>query len=362
MYFAIAFVIYTLANLYVFYRSWNILPASFLIKGVYSICFFFSYSSFIVAMLLRETLSPELLKPLYLLGTMWLGITLYCTIYLLITDCFYFLFRSKLFRRIQMVVGYILVGAILSVGYYQFSNPQRVEKTIVVHKNGGKYDHLKVVAFGDLHLGMTIDKKKLQKYVKLINAEKPDIILFSGDMVDNCTYLLEKEKMYEEINQLQAPLGVYSCLGNHEYLSGIEKSREFFRKTNLKILVDSVVQVDESFWIIGRDDKRMNPSRESLEALVQQTDPSQPLILLDHQPYLLEEAEKNGIDLQLSGHTHHGQIWPGNWIVQRIFEVAHGYKQKGNTHIYVTSGLGLWGPPLRLGTQSEWVVFNIEFK
>ena len=360
--FTLFFSIYTLDNLYIFYRGWKVLPTSSLLKGIYCIVFFIFYSAFIIAMLFREIFLPEILKPMYLIGTLWLGATLYLTIYFLITDIVYLLFRSIRFRQIQVISGYLLVGVVLCIGYYRFNHPQRVEKTIVIHKDGGKYEKLKVVAFGDLHLGMSIDKKKLQKHVQRINAEKPDIILFSGDMVDNSTHLLEKEKMYEEINQLQAPLGVYSCLGNHEYLSNIKKSYAFFQKTNLTLLIDSVVQVEESFWIIGRDDKKLNPNRESLETLVQQTDLSQPLILLDHQPYSLEEAEKNGIDIQLSGHTHNGQIWPGSLIANYIFEVAYGYKQKGDTHIYVTSGLGLWGPPLRLGTQSEWVVFNIEFK
>jgi predicted MPP superfamily phosphohydrolase len=129
----------------------------------------------------------------------------------------------------------------------------------------------------------------------------------------------------------------------------------------MTLLIDSVAQIDDSFWIIGRDDKQGNSFRKSLEELVIQTNPSQALFLLDHEPYDLSQAEKNGIDLQLSGHTHYGQLWPINRIVDYIFEVGYGYKQKGNTHIYVSSGLGLWGPPFRIGTQSELVVFNIHF-
>jgi predicted MPP superfamily phosphohydrolase len=104
-----------------------------------------------------------------------------------------------------------------------------------------------------------------------------------------------------------------------------------------------------------------NHQRKSLKELVKNADSALPLLLLDNEPYHLEEAEENGIDLQFSGHTHQGQLFPMNLIVNRMYEVAHGYKQKGNTHYFVSSGLGLWGPPFRIGTQSEIIVFNIEF-
>jgi predicted MPP superfamily phosphohydrolase len=264
------------------------------------------------------------------------------------------------FHRIQVISGYGIVLLILLVGYHKFNHPVIVEKEIVISKNGGKQKELKALAFSDIHLGVAIDKKKLQKYVQLINEQKPDIIFIAGDMIDNNALPLNLEKMYEDINRLQAPLGVYCCLGNHEYLSSIEPCMEFLRKTNMTLLVDSVAQVNDSFWVIGRNDKQ-GGYRKPLKELVAQTDTSQALILLDHEPYFLDDAVANGIDLQISGHTHNGQLWPVNMIVNAIFEVGYGYIQKGNTHIYVTSGLGLWGPPFRVGTQSELVIFHIKF-
>jgi predicted MPP superfamily phosphohydrolase len=370
-FFLTAFFIHTLINVYLFYKGWKALPSSRLAKITYGVIFFVFYSSFIIAMLGRNVLPLELQKILYFIGTIWLGAMLYLTFWFLLTGLIYLLNRlfrfipktitHSVFRRIQAIAGYTIVIIVLIMGYHKFTHPTLVEKEITIQKPGGKYKDLKVVAFSDLHLGIAIDKKKLQKYVQLINNQHPDLILFAGDMVDNNALPLNVEKMQEEINQLQAPLGMYMCLGNHEYLSGITPSLEFLRKTNMTLLIDSVVQIDDSFWIIGRDDKQGNPFRKSLEALVAQTDPSQPLFLLDHEPYLLEEAENNGIDLQLSGHTHHGQLWPVSRFVDHVYEVGHGYKQKVNTHIYVSSGLGLWGPPFRVGTQSEVVVFNIHF-
>ncbi|GHV23413.1 metallophosphatase [Clostridia bacterium] len=322
-------------------------------------------------MLGRNSLPLDLQKGLYFIGTIWLGAMLYLTFWFLLTGAIYFSNRflhfipktitPAVFRRIQAITGYAIVIIVLLFGYHKFTHPTLVEKEITIHKPGGKHKDLKVVAFSDLHLGIAIDKKKLQKYIPLINDQHPDLILFAGDMVDNNVLPLNVEKMHEEINQLQAPLGVYMCLGNHEYLSGITSGMEFLRKTNITLLIDSVAQIDDSFWIIGRDDYQGNILRKGLEELTAQTDVSQPLFLLDHEPYFLPAAEKTGIDLQLSGHTHYGQVWPINRIVDKVYEVGHGYKQKGNTHIYVTSGLGLWGPPFRIGTQSEIVVFNIHF-
>lgn len=370
LFFTIVFIIHTIINIYIFYRGWKAFPKSPYVKILYSIIFFIFYSSFIIMMLGRNYFPLGLQKIFYFLGTTWLAIMLYITIYFVITDILLWLnkfwhfipsnFNSRKLHKIQVFSGYFIVFVVLLIGYYKFSNPTVVEKNIVINKSGTNYKELKVVVFSDIHLGITVDKEKLQKYVRLINEQKPDLILIAGDMIDNNTRPLMEEKMYQEINQLNAPLGIYFCLGNHEYLSEIGKSMEFLRKTKMIILKDKAIQIDDSFWIIGRDD-RFNKERLTLRDLVDKVDVTQPLFLLDHQPYFLEEAEENGIDLQISGHTHNGQLWPLNLIVDKIYEVGHGYKKKGNTHIYVSSGLGLWGPEYRVGTQSELVILNIKF-
>ncbi|MCL1933709.1 MAG: metallophosphoesterase [Candidatus Azobacteroides sp.] len=322
-------------------------------------------------MLGRNILPLPVQKILYFPGTVWLGMMLYLFAYFLLTDFIHFVNRffpflptiiKKNYRQIQVFSGYILVLCLAGYGYYQFKRPQIVEQKIEINKKAGDYKHLKIVGVSDLHLGVAIDKKQLKQYVRLINDQHPDLILIAGDLVDNNALPLEKERMQETINELQAPLGVYYCLGNHEYLSGIKASMNFLRKTDLHLLIDSLVTVNNSIQIIGRDDKQGNPNRKSLKELVKNTDPALPLLLIDHEAYHLNETEENGIDLQFSGHTHHGQMFPGNLITDLLFQISYGYEQKGNTHYYVSSGLGLWGPPFRIGTQSELVIFNIEFK
>ena len=125
------------------------------------------------------------------------------------------------------------------------------------------------------------------------------------------------------------------------------------------MLRDSVVTLPNGIQLIGRDD-RHNRKRRSLQELMVNIDKSKPIILLDHQPFDLEETKAAGIDLQFSGHTHHGQIWPINWVTDYIFEQSHGYRQWGNSHVYVSSGLSLWGPPFRIGTHCEMVIFNFQ--
>jgi len=371
-FFITVFLIHTLINIYLFRKGWKVLPALPIAKILYGIVFFALYSSFIFAMLGRNLLPLGIQKALYLPGTFWLGVMFYLTIWLLITDGISLLQKTLLpttkriqlllFRRIQVITGYLLVISLLSCGYYRFNRPVITEKTIEIRKSGGKYQDLKIAAITDLHLGITIDKKRLQNYIQLINEQSPDLVLIAGDLIDNNVRPLNLENMQEEINRLQAPLGVYMCLGNHEYLSGIEHSVEFLQKTKIHLLIDQAVSVENSFWIIGRDDIHGNRYRKTIETLAEQTNPEQPLILLDHQPWNINEAAKNGIDLQFFGHTHYGQIFPLNYIVKRIFTIGYGYKKIEDTHTYVSSGLGLWGPPCRIGTQSEIVIFNLQFR
>ena len=214
----------------------------------------------------------------------------------------------------------------------------------------------------DFHLGVANDKKRLEQYVRLINSQHPDLIIIAGDLIDNNVLPLEKERMWETLNKLQAPLGTYFCMGNHEYMVDFDAGMNFLQKTGMNILIDTLVVINESIQIIGRDDFHRRPNRKSLEELVKEIDNNLPVILIDHQPFHLNEAEENGIDLQFSGHTHKGQMFPVNLLVNRMYEISYGYAKKGNTHYYISSGLGLWGPPFRIGTKSEVVVLNIELQ
>jgi len=159
--------------------------------------------------------------------------------------------------------------------------------------------------------------------------------------------------------------GLLAITGNHEFIGGAKRTIPYIESKGIRILKDEIVTIQGGIQLIGRldrDSRRFyGKERLSLEELMKQIDKTKPVILLDHQPFRLEESEKNGIDLHLSGHTHNGQIWPLNYITRKIFELSYGYIKKGSTHFIVSSGYGLWGPRIRSGSRSEVLLINISF-
>ncbi|AQS58149.1 metallophosphoesterase [Desulforamulus ferrireducens] len=221
-----------------------------------------------------------------------------------------------------------------------------------------KAKDLHVVLLSDVHIDSAKSKNYVDKMVRDINALKPDLVLLAGDTFDDRDInTLKKEKV--TLQGIQATYGVYGVLGNHEYYSGnLDEMINIFREANIRILRDEVIEV-AGVYLVGREDFRKK--RKSLKELLQNVDPSKPIILLDHQPVALDEARDNGVDLQLSGHTHRGQFFPNQLITKRIYEVDYGYLAKDNLQVIVSSGYGTWGPPVRIGTQSEIVDIKIKF-
>ncbi len=217
----------------------------------------------------------------------------------------------------------------------------------------------KVVLLSDLHLGYHNRRKELHRWVDMINAEHADAVLIAGDLIDLSVKPLIEERDWEELHRINAP--IYACLGNHEYISGVRDALAFYRQAGITLLKDSEASV-AGLTIIGRDD-RSNTHRKSLQAIMKESCDStqllQPIILLDHQPYHLEEAENARVDFQFSGHTHHGQVWPISWITDALYEDAFGATTKGKTQYYVSSGMGIWGGKFRIGTRSEYIVLTI---
>jgi uncharacterized protein len=167
--------------------------------------------------------------------------------------------------------------------------------------------------------------------------------------------------MHEILAKLKAKYGVYAILGNHDYYANAVKAGKYLEMSGINVLADQSVVIDDRFVLVGRKDYSQH-NRMPLEKILNGINKSLPVILLDHQPIHLAEAIHNKVDVQLSGHTHNGQIFPINLIVSKIFELAYGYRKIEDTHFYVSSGLGLWGAPIRLGTQSEIVNMKLHFR
>jgi len=176
-----------------------------------------------------------------------------------------------------------------------------------------------------------------------------------------------RKNLGKHLQEIKSAMGVYAIPGNHEYIGGIQKTLPYLESINIKELRDKVLILPNGVQVIGRDDRdnrQMGEEnrRKTLKELMAGLDKSYPVIVMNHQPFNLEEAVDEGVDLHLSGHTHHGQLWPLNYITKAVFELSWGYLKKGNTHFYVSSGFGSWGPPVRIGNSPEVVVFNLKFE
>ena len=380
LFFIVFLTIYLLGSSYVFARGWR-LAASYAKAGkALYIALFAGMPLLIFTQLILRNNGVDALTGhwLHLLGTGWMVVTLYLVLWNGLIDitclCKRILKQRKSRRRtfyatskqtrtiqLQQYSGYALTALLLSIGYYQYSNPKETVVDIAINKTiEGSKKTIKVVGISDVHLGYGTNKAQLDAYVKQINELKPDLILISGDLIDNDLYPVYLQNMQQELNQLNAPLGTYFALGNHEYISGVEASKKFLKETSIQLLQDAVHTLSNGIQLIGRDDASQH-NRKSLTSLMQGIDPNKPILLLDHQPKDLAAAKQHKVDFQFSGHTHKGQIWPVSLLVDQLFEVSYGLQSTDDTNIYVSSGLSLWGPPFRIGTRSEFVVFNLTF-
>lgn len=367
-------LLFILASSYIFIRGWQALPAMLSIRVIYTTLFVFLTFGYILAFVFRKSLPLWFTNFVSVVGPTWMIAILYLFMAVVIIDLlrvanhwlhFFPSWITANYAKTKLVTFFSVIGVIGVIflwGYYKFTHPTINRVEVRVHKPAmGDKKELRIVMASDLHLGNIIGKGRLTKFVELINSQNPDIILFSGDIMDGDIRPVIAKHMDEELRQLNAPLGVYGVLGNHEYIGGdVEGAVSYLQKANVRILKDEVLDIGNSLTLVGRDD-RMNSSRKSLHELTDSLNKGRTIILLDHQPYHLEEAEECEVDLMLSGHTHKGQIWPISCFVSRMYEVAQGYKQKGNTHVYVSAGLGLWGPPFRIGTESELLVATLVF-
>jgi predicted MPP superfamily phosphohydrolase len=237
---------------------------------------------------------------------------------------------------------------------------------------GGYPAQLKIALLSDIHLGKLTGPDHLRKLFDIIKPSSPDIVLLAGDIIDDTVWLGSQNRRREAVSlfkSLEPRLGLWAVPGNHEYYVGIEECVRFLESCGVKVLMDEWAAPGGELLLIGRDDAssaRFGKNRASLGQLKKDAAASLgsasarlPTIVLDHQPVNLEEAENAGVDLQLSGHTHRGQIFPMNFLIAGIFERHYGSYKKGRTNYYISSGAGTWGPPVRTIGRPEVVIINL---
>lgn len=343
---------------YVGWHLWRLTPMGWSMKLTVTGLFLLWMASFFVGFFTMERFPVKVATVLYEVGTTWLIVFLYLLIIFILSDvaslC-HLLPKSFLkdsLAGLLTVFGVMII--VMTLGAFQYHHKYREEITINTTKPIEK--PLTIVLASDLHIGYHNRKTELARWVNLINAEKPDLVLICGDIIDRSLRPVLEDNFAEEFLRIQAP--VYTVLGNHEYFSNVAQAERFFKEAGIVLLKDSVAHF-KGIDIIGRND-RTSHHRASVKDLAVGLEGF--TILLDHQPYHLEEAEQAGIDFQFSGHTHRGQVWPVSWITDAMYEKSWGHHQRAGTLYYISSGLGIWGPKVRIGTRSEYLVLHLKEK
>ncbi len=346
---------------YVMWHVWCLLPVGLPLKwAVVAACAMMLCTTFLNFSHAVDGMPLPLARACYETGNSSVFVLLYAALLFLLLDLGRLVGlvpRAWLYSNcLSLAVIVVLLTGVFTYGYFNYMDKRRHTVDLPTAKDVG--GGVKIVMASDLHLGYHNPRKELARWVDMINAERPALVLLGGDVVDGSLRPIVAEDMAAELRRVEAP--VLACPGNHEYYAGFEGSADFYRDAGITLLRDSAVTVG-GIAVVGRDD-RSNPHRKSLGALMRGVDKSKYVILLDHQPYHLEQAERAGVDFQFSGHTHHGQLWPISWITEAVYEDAYGPWRRGSTRYYVSSGLGQWGAKFRIGTCSEYVVATVHAK
>lgn len=353
-------VVLIAALAYAGWRLWRIVPFGWPVKLAALLLFAAGATVLFLGFGRFDRMPMGVASVVYVVGNTWLIGFLYLLLAFLLLD---------LGRALRLVPEGLLrdsvpgtlcvlgaVALVLVFGGVHYHHKYREEMTVRTDKPLER--PLRIVLASDLHLGYHNRRPELARWVDLINAENPDLVLFGGDVIDISVRPLLEGDYAAEFRRLKAP--VMAVLGNHEYYSSEPRAAQFFRDAGIRLLRDSVA-VFGGIAVVGRDD-RANSARKGLAEILQASAASDGrfTILLDHQPYHLEEAEACGIGFQFSGHTHRGQVWPISWATDAMYEKAWGRHARGATDYYVSSGLGIWGAKVRVGTRSEYLVLNVE--
>jgi hypothetical protein len=299
---------------------------------------------------------------------------LYAFLTLLISDIVYPILRLTgvlsvqeipLFRKWSFLTTVAFSAGLITFGFINAVLPAVKKYNIVINKPAGDIKTFKIAAVSDIHLGSIIRKRSIKKLSGMLRKINPDIVLLLGDIVDGEIGPVLRDDLLSYFSCPKCRDGLFAITGNHEYIGGAATTIPYIEKNGIRILKDEIVTLDGGIQLIGRIDRDgfrfNNKERLPLDELMKQVDLSKPVILLDHQPLRLHESVAAGVDLQLSGHTHNGQMWPLNYITRMIYEISYGYKKTGNTQFIVSSGFGIWGPRVRSGSRPEVMEINITF-
>lgn len=377
---------YMVLNYYLYRRSLSWLTVCIhmihpeKIRFCYRILYWITGFSLLIAFVLPQSRIQRIFK---ILSNYWIGI-FFCALFLAAAGDLIGLFIPRKDQSILAAAGVMILAAVMIFTVYGSIHARQIDTmdyAVTVDKACAGRKELKVALAADLHLGYNSGLSQVKKMVKQINRGKPDLVCIAGDIFDNeFRAVKDPEKIEKELRKIQSTYGTYACWGNHDigekilggFTFGTKKApdndrqmEEFLSRSGIRLLDDKTILIGGSFYLAGRKDPskagKMGEQRRNAEDLLKDCDLTKPVIVMDHEPKELKQLSEAGADLDLSGHTHDGQIFPGNLVTGMMWENSCGYKKIGNMNSVVTSGAGVWGPPLRVGTKSEVCQITVRF-
>jgi uncharacterized protein len=377
IFFSIFFSLYFAINYYIFIRGWEALAIIHELRIIYLITFLVFSFSYIIAKFLERWLPGFLYNFFLKIGSYWFAVMLYTFLSIFLIDIirilnyFFHFIPNYIYNKYDYVkfdlglTVIIITSIILILGFLNTKKIRIKTLNLTLSRKKSSLRYLNTVLVTDIHLSPLNDEKFSSTIVKKINELNPDIVFIAGDIVDDNAKTLTKEKIGVSLKNITAKYGIFVCTGNHEFINGINGCENYIKNLGFNLLRDETYLLNEGLLIVSRDDSSMRnidgKGRKSLEEIMINKSKDHPIILLDHTPFKLEQAQKNNIDLQLSGHTHHGQLFPLNIITNMIYEKSWGYLRKGNTQYYVSCGVGTWGPRVRTGSVPEIINLKLNF-
>lgn len=355
----------------------------------------FSWSMFLLTIFIGLAfILPEdnfLRRPLFKIGAYWLGISLYLILYVAVIDLLRWIY-SKVFkdkyndfyaRTICALLIIVLTGVTSIYGIINAKIVRTTEYDITINKDGGNFKEMTIAMFGDPQFGYNIGEYHLKQAVDIINKNDVDIVCVVGDIFDNqYSAIKNPDKLIDLFKQIKSKYGMYAVLGNHDVEEPIlcgftfndddienklasKEMLDFIKKSGMVLLYDENVIINDSVNLYGRADQERpnlgNITRKESGDIFKEVDTAKPLFVLDHEPREYDELEKAGVDLMMAGHTHDGQLWPTKIATDIIWENAYGLWVKNAFHAITTSGLGLFGPNMRVGTIAEVCIIHVKF-
>jgi uncharacterized protein len=371
----VVLAIYSFANIYIFFKGYNAIQAFRIYRFWYLIIFIVLAFTFILGKILEARHSSVLSDILNIIGGFWMAFLLYGFMFLFLSEIIILALRIPgivnsgnmlLYRKWAYLATLLISFSLIAGGFVNALIPHVKSYNITIAKPAGGLKNIRIAAVSDIHLGSIIRKRSIIKLSEILKKQDPDLVLLLGDIVDGEIGPVLRGDLLKYFTCPHCTDGLYAITGNHEFIGGAKRTIPYIESKGIRILKDEIVEIEGGIQLIGRldrDSKRFyGKERKTVEELVRGIDLSKPVIMLDHQPFELSETEKYGIDLQLSGHTHNGQMWPLNYITARIYELSYGYLKRGSTQYIVSSGYGLWGPRVRSGSRSEVLIINIRFE